>query len=105
MEIQAAHNENATNQPVSGPTLNENYTPDSTTGSGYSEAEREVNDATLQRNPADPQHADNGRIALVNKYNINDKAHSDSSEEDFVKTISNHHHADAADDLKSDSEI
>ncbi len=81
------------------------YTPDSTTGSGYSEAERDVHDNTISRNPVDPQHADNGRIALVNKYNINDKAHSDSSAADFVKTVSKFHHADSADDIQNDSDI
>ncbi|AWA29837.1 hypothetical protein HYN48_06960 [Flavobacterium magnum] len=79
------------------------YTPDSTTGSGFSEAERNVHEHTLSRNPVDPQHEDNGRIELVNKYNINDKAHSDSSAADFVKTVSKFHHADP--DIQSDSDI
>ncbi|AWI25727.1 hypothetical protein [Flavobacterium pallidum] len=79
------------------------YTPDSTTGSGISEAERNLHDNTLSRNPVDPQHADNGRIELVNKYNINDKAHSDSSAGDFVKTVSKFHHADP--DIQHDSDI
>jgi len=36
-----------------------------------------------------------GSKELVQKYNINDKAHSDSSKKDFVKTTSNFKHADA----------
>lgn len=33
-----------------------------------------------------------GSKELVEKYNINDKAHSDSSKKDFVKTVSNFNH-------------
>ena len=39
------------------------------------------------------QQDDNGSQKLVDEYNINDKAHSDSSEEDFIKTTSNFKHA------------
>jgi hypothetical protein len=53
-----------------------------TTGSGYSQAERDAQDAT------------NGSQYLVDKYNINDQAHSDSSLDDFVKTTSGFRHAD-----------
>ena len=55
-----------------------------TTGSGFSEAERSTQDGT---------NSDNGSEDLVDKYNINDKAHFDSSKEDFVKTTSNFKHA------------
>ena len=44
---------------------------------------------------------DNGSRKLVDEYNINDKAHSDSSEEDFIKTISNFKHANE-NDIKND---
>lgn len=47
------------------------------------------------------ENADNGKTAnnngsqfLVDKYNINDQAHSDSSLDDFVKTTSGFRHAD-----------
>lgn len=56
-----------------------------TTGSGYSEAERNAQDGT---------NADNGSRYLVDKYNINDQAYSDSSLDDFVKTTSGFRHAD-----------
>jgi hypothetical protein len=39
-----------------------------------------------------PKH--DGSKALIEKYNINDQAHSDSSAADFVKTVSEFHHAD-----------
>ena len=65
-----------------------------TTGSGYSEAERASEDATKTDYPADPQHK--GSRELIDKYNINDQAHSDSSKDDFVKTISNFKHADGS---------
>lgn len=39
-----------------------------------------------------PKHE--GSEALIEKYNINDQAHSDSSTADFVKTVSEFHHAD-----------
>lgn len=56
-----------------------------TTGSGYSEAERNVQDGT---------NSDNGSQFLVDKYNINDQAYSDSSLDDFVKTTSGFRHAE-----------
>jgi hypothetical protein len=39
-----------------------------------------------------PKHR--GSRELIEKYNINDQAHSDSSKDDFVKTVSEFHHAD-----------
>lgn len=39
-----------------------------------------------------PKHR--GSKELIDKYSINDQAHSDSSAEDFVKTVSEFHHAD-----------
>lgn len=65
---------------------------DETTGSGYSEAERASKDATNTDYPADVQHK--GSKELIDKYNINDQAHSNSSKEDFIKTVSNFNHAD-----------
>lgn len=71
------------------------YDPDSTTGSGISELERTVQDGTASR---EASHL--GSEELIEKYNINDQAHSDSSLEDFVKTTSAFKHAD---DAKPDS--
>ena len=70
----------------------EGIAEDETTGSGYSQAERDTKDATNTDYPADLQHK--GSRELIDKYNINDQAHSDSSKDDFVKTISNSNHAD-----------
>lgn len=36
-----------------------------------------------------------GRAALIERYNINDQAHAKSSPDDFVETTSQFHHADA----------
>lgn len=41
---------------------------------------------------------DNGSQELVDKYNINDKAYSDSSKKDFVETVSKFRHAEQDDD-------
>lgn len=71
-----------------------------TTGSGYSEGERRFQDGTNQP----PEVAHEGAGALVEKYNINDKANSDSSIDDFVETTSKFHHADGT-NTKSDEEI
>lgn len=73
----------------------EGIAEDETTGSGYSEADRAAKDATNTDHPDNPQHK--GSRELIDKYNINDQAHSDSSKDDFVKTISNYNHADGAD--------
>ncbi|RZJ34439.1 MAG: hypothetical protein EOO51_09530 [Flavobacterium sp.] len=72
----------------------EDFPSDSTTGSGFSELEREHQDGTN----AIRDSQDNGSQLLTDSYNINDKAHSDSSLDDFVKTTSNYHHADEPDD-------
>lgn len=81
--------------------LKDKSIPDNTTtGSGYDEAQREKLDGTNSQNPANPSKEDNGSQELVDKYNINDKAYSDSSKEDFVKTTSNFHHADEKDDIQ-----
>ncbi len=61
-----------------------------TTGSGYSSQEREVQDGT--NNPSVIDYR--GNDELINKYNINDKAHFESSKDDFVRTTSNFRHAD-----------
>ena len=39
-----------------------------------------------------------GSEVLVQRYNINDKAHSDSSFEDFIPTTSSFHHAENRND-------
>ena len=39
-----------------------------------------------------------GSEILVQRYNINDKAHSDSSFEDFIPTTSSFHHAENRND-------
>ena len=72
---------------------------DTTTGSGYSERERSVQDGSTTRNADEP---DRGSRDLIDKYNINDQAHSDSSKEDFVKTVSNFGHAN---DKETDDEL
>ena len=82
----------------------EDYPRNSTTGSGYSESERDNNDSTNSQNPANP-YADNGSQELVDKYNINDKAYSDSSKKDFVETVSKFHHADEEDDSEDKENI
>ena len=49
-----------------------------------------------------PKHK--GSKALIEKYNINDQAHSDSSAKDFIKTTSEFHHADETErELPDDS--
>jgi len=59
-----------------------------TTGSGYSVAERNNQDGTN----AD---IENSSEELVAKYNIDDQAHRDSSNADFIDTVSKFHHADS----------
>ena len=70
---------------------NDTFESNSTTGSGLSQAERNVQDGTNS-------DVNNGSEELVEKYNINDKAYSDSSKKDFVETTSNFHHADETDE-------
>jgi len=54
------------------------------------------------RKDAFPKHE--GSEELIEKYNINDQAHSDSSAADFVRTVSEFHHADETDtDEKADN--
>lgn len=64
---------------------------DTTTGSGYSEAERNHQDATS----SDSEEAAE-RSALIDSYNINDQAHRQSDKQNFHQTISNFHHKDEA---------
>ena len=80
----------------------EGIAADETTGSGYDEAERATKDATNTEYPDDPQHK--GSRELIDKYNINDQAHSDSSKDDFVKTVSNATHADGTDGSKDNKD-
>lgn len=71
-----------------------------TTGSSFSEAETNSKDAVNTDYPDDSQHK--GSRELIDKYNINDQAHSDSSKDDFVKTISNFKHADGSDNKEEE---
>ncbi len=48
--------------------------------------------ATFEHAEDDP-NTHKGSKNLIENYNINDKAHADSSKKDFVKTVSNFHHA------------
>lgn len=64
-----------------------------TTGSGYTEDERIVHDGINTDFPYDKHK---GSRELIDKYNINDQAHSDSSKDDFIKTVSNFNHADGS---------
>ena len=76
------------------------FRPDETAGSGYSEQERNHEDGSNEFRDS----RDNGSKLLTDSYNIDDKAHSDSSIDDFVKTTSNFHHAeDPKDEPGSDS--
>lgn len=76
----------------------EGIAEDETTGSGYTEAERITKDGTNSDYPKDLEHK--GSRELIDKYNINDQAHSNSSKDDFVKTISNYNHADGSKENK-----
>ncbi len=72
------------------------FASDSTTGSGFSEGERRLQDGT--NSDLGEDIAGDSAEQLVDSYNINDKAHSDSSIDDFVKTTSNYHHAENPED-------
>jgi len=50
--------------------------------------------------PIDKQHS--GSQELVAKYNINDKAYSDSSKDDFVETVSKFKHSSGNDTENTD---
>lgn len=65
-------------------------TSDTTTGNGFSEAERASQDQHTGQEPAEYE----GSRDLIDGYNINDQAHSQSSKADFIRTISNFHHND-----------
>ena len=54
-----------------------------------------------QKNNPFPEHR--GSEELINKYNINDQAHSDSSIDDFIKTVSEFHHSDETSDKAPDN--
>ena len=64
--------------------------PNTTTGSGYSEAEPASQDHRTGQEPAEHE----GSSDLIDGYNINDQAHRQSGKADFVRTISNFHHND-----------
>ena len=65
-----------------------------TTGSGFSQAERELQDGS---NSETDEVVHRGSEELIEKYNINDQAHSDSSLEDFIPTVSNFKHGENED--------
>lgn len=59
------------------------------------ENEREgVSSSKDVRNQDEQEVPDKGSQDLIEKYNINDQAHSNSSKKDFIDTVSNFHHAD-----------
>ena len=68
---------------------------------GLIKNQADQNDYKKYKNINNLDHDKNGSRKLVNEYNINDKAHSDSSEEDFIKTTSNFKHANEH-DIKND---
>lgn len=55
-------------------------------------SEEEVSGDFQKQNQTEKKHK--GSRELIEKYNINDQAYSDSSKKDFVETVSNFHHAD-----------
>ncbi|WP_296149927.1 hypothetical protein [uncultured Flavobacterium sp.] len=55
------------------------------------EKDRVIRNAVPPDYPIDKKH--NGSQELVDKYNINDKAYSDSSKDDFVETVSKFRHS------------
>lgn len=59
------------------------------------ENEREgISSSKAVRNQNQEEMPHKGSRDLIEKYNINDQAHSDSSKKDFIDTVSNFHHAD-----------
>lgn len=44
--------------------------------------------------PDFPENKNKGSKELIQKYNVNDQAHGNSSEDDFVKTVSNFKHSE-----------
>jgi len=56
------------------------------------ESQKTPGNASFEHESNDPNNH-NGSQELAEKYNINDKAHTDSSAKDFVKTVSNFNHA------------
>lgn len=44
--------------------------------------------------PDFPENKNKGSKELIEKYNVNDQAHANSSEDDFVKTVSNFKHSE-----------
>jgi hypothetical protein len=80
---------------------NQTFDSNSTTGSGLSEQERDSQDGSSS-NTEDDDVPHRGNGYLVDKYNVNDKAHNDSGIDDFINTTSNFHHADPKDDDETD---
>jgi len=78
---------------------NDGFDNKETTGAGYSEGERNLQDSV---NSDTGHHQGEGAETLVDSYNINDKAHSNSSLDDFIKTTSNFHHAEKPEDEPED---
>ena len=48
----------------------------------------------LPSNEYQPGVDHQGNQELIDRYNINDRAHADSSKDDFIKTVSNARHSD-----------
>lgn len=86
-----------TNQQVSdNGILNPNNQPAAQNDSVKTPGNESFEHAAHDPNP----HA--GSDALAEKYTINDKAHTDSSEKDFIKTVSNFNHS-TPEDTSTDS--
>lgn len=76
--------------------------PDQNTNHSIEESAGNFPTTTIPRN-ATFEHPENdpnvykGSKNLIESYNINDKAHADSSKKDFIKTVSNFNHANESD--------
>jgi hypothetical protein len=79
----------------------EGIAAEETTAGGEEGVQGASSDPTGADYPDDSQHR--GSRELIDRYNINDQAHSDSSKDDFVKTVSNATHADGTDGSKDGS--
>ena len=80
----------------------EGIAEDQTTGSGYTEADRAAKDSTNAEHPDDTQNK--GSRQLIDQYDINDQAHSNSSVDDFVQTISKSRHLNGTDGSAKNTE-
>ncbi len=70
----------------------------------HKKLEREgISSSKAVRNQDPKEIPHQGSQDLIEKYNINDQAHSDSSKKDFIDTVSNFHHADETQDDSQDN--